>query len=198
MSITNGYATLAEYKKWMREDDSTIDLDDDIVIGDIIEGASRDIDLEMGRTFYARTETRYYDVPSGGNRELRVDDDLLTITTLTNGDANTIASTEYNLVPKNVTPYYAIKLKASSSTYWDFDSSGNSENVISVAGTWGITATAPHDIRQLCLNMANQEYKRRFGEGEQTAIVTGAGVVLSPSGINKKLAIAKRRYSRYT
>ena len=159
MAITNGYATLAEFKLF--QDIGSTDTDDDKVIEDLVEASSRYIDRWTGRTFYARTETRYFDIPEG--RELEMDDDLLTITTLTNGDGGEIANTEYNLVPKNVSPYYAIKLKESSSEYWELDNDSNSEDVISVAGTWGFAATRPDDINFACLLIAASYYKRRFG-----------------------------------
>ena len=177
MTITSGYATLAEFKLW--QDIASTNTDDDKVIEDLVETASRYIDRSTGRTFYARTETRYFDVPEG--RELEVDDDLLTITTLTNGDGATIASTEYNFVPKNVTPYYAIKLKQASNYFWTYDSDGNDEDVISVAGTWGYAATRPDDINVACLLIAASYYKRRFGENlSSVTTITGAGVVISP------------------
>ena len=71
MAITNGYATLPEFKAWV--DITSADAPDDGVIEDIIETASRHIDNTTGRTFYARTETRYYDVPDG--RQIDLDDD---------------------------------------------------------------------------------------------------------------------------
>ena len=79
MAITNGYATLAEYKAFVvsRGQTATTDTNDDAVVEDIIEGASRLIDTYTGRTFYARTETHYYDTPQG--YELWFwDEDLLT------------------------------------------------------------------------------------------------------------------------
>ena len=195
MAITNGYATLAEFKLWI--DDSSSDSDDDGVIEDIIEASSRWIDDETGRTFYARTETRYYDVPDG--RKLKLDDDLLTITAITNGDGASIDdSSEIDLVPKNTAPYYAIRIKAGSSYYWTQDSSGNVEDVISIAGTWGYAATTPHDIRQACLLIANNMYKKRHGEGEQGATLTAAGVVLSAAGIPSQAKMILRRYKRLT
>ena len=197
MAITNGYATLAEYKLWA--DISSTDTNDDSVIEDLVELASRYIDHKTGRTFYARTETRYFDVPRMGSRELRLDDDLLTITTLTNGDDSSIANTEYNFIPKNITPYYAIRLKASSSAYWNFDSDGNGEFVISVAGTWGYTATAPDDIKSACLMIATSAYKRRFGEStSSTATITAAGVVLTPQDIPSQAADIIRLFVRFT
>ena len=70
------------------------------------------------------------------------------------------------------------------------------EDVISVAGTWGYAATTPHDIRQACLIIANNMYKKRHGEGEQSATLTPAGVVLSPAGMPTMAAKICRRYKR--
>jgi hypothetical protein len=207
MSITNGYATLAEFKLWGSI--TSTDANDDSVIEDCIEAASRYIDGETLRTFYARTETRYYDVPEAqgrpllsgrlilGSRLLKLDDDLLTITTLTNGDGNTIDATEYNLIPKNLTQKRAIKLKASSSKYWDMDSDGNTEWVISVAGTWGYSSTAPHDIRQACLMIGHSIYKRRMGENTSSSVkVTGAGVVITPQDVPSQAAAIIQKYRK--
>jgi hypothetical protein len=61
--------------------------------------------------------------------------DLLAITTLTNGDTNTIASTNYVFEPRNNTPRYAITLKTSSGKSWQYNS--DPENAISILGIWG-------------------------------------------------------------
>lgn len=180
MAITNGYATLAEFKAYRPID--SIDAADDGVIENIIEAASRWIDRETGRTFYARTETHYFDVPRG--RELLLDDDLLTVTTLLNGDGTTLTTSHYNLVPKNKTPYYAVKLKETSTYLWIMDTDGNTEDVISLAGTWGYASTTPDDVKQACLELANNMYVRRTGQQtEGVASVTAAGVVIQPREI---------------
>lgn len=183
VTITNGYATLPEFKSFSAPFAST-DSTDDNLMADLIESASRYVDRATGRTFYARTETHYFSLPNPADRELLMDDDLLTVTTLTNGDDDTIASTEYNLVPRNYAPYYAIKLKEATTYYWTFDSDGNSEDVISVAGTWGYSAATPHDINLACLMVAASYYKRRFGENlSATSTITGAGIVISPMDV---------------
>lgn len=180
IAISNGYATLAEFivEKDLKSEDAT----DDTSIEDIIEAASRFIDTETGRTFYARTETRYYDVPD--SRKLRLDDDLLTITTLTNGDDNEISSSEYTLLPANVSPKFAIKLKSTSSTIWQPDSNGGTEQVISVAGTWGWVANHTNNIKRACLMIATDYYDKREGQGVAgVATITGAGVVIKAAGV---------------
>jgi len=180
MAITNGYATLAEFKAYKKI--TTDDLSRDAVIESIIEGASRDFDNETGRTFYARTETHYFDVPDG--RELWLDDDLLTVTTLTNGDDSTLADSDgdYSLIPRNHAPYYAVRLGLMSGLIWELDSEGNPEDVIELAGTWGYSTTAPHNVRQAVLQIAELDYDSRFGDGgTQGAVsITAAGVVITP------------------
>lgn len=181
MTIANGYATLAEFKAH-RPGIGSVDAADDSVIENIIEAASRWIDHETGRTFYARSETHYYDVPHG--RELLLDDDLLTVTTLTNGDGTTLTTANYNLVPKNKSPYYGIKLKETSTYLWQMDTDGNTEDVITLVGTWGFAATAPDDIKQAVLELSNNMYSRRTGQQtDGVATVTAAGVVLQPRDV---------------
>ena len=162
MSITNGYCALAQFKPYANI--SSTNATDDGAIELIVEDASRFIDAETGRTFYARTETHYFSLPPDYSRELRVDDDLLTITKLTNGDGDTIASTYYNLIPKNTDPKYAILLTESGDYWWSQDSSGNTEYVITVVGTWGYAATAPHNVRAARMQIALSMYQGRFDE----------------------------------
>jgi len=195
LAIDNGYATLAEYKLFA-DVDST-DGDDDSAIESIIEGVSRYIDLKTQRRFYAKSETRYYDRPSG--RELELDDDLLTITTLSNGDGVEITSSDYNLIPRNDTPYRAIRLTETSTVAWTLDSDGNSEFVIDVAGTWGYMTTHTDDIREACLMITQSFVKRRFGENVSgIARVTAAGVVITPQDVPSAAADIINIYKKWT
>ena len=108
---------------------------DDVLLLDMVRAVCRDMDDLSVKRHFPRVETRYFDVPS--DRELDLDDWLLAVTTLTNGDAAAIASSEYNLHPKNQTPYRALRLKAGSDVAWEPDSDGNTESVIALAGVWG-------------------------------------------------------------
>lgn len=194
MAIVNGYCTLQEMKDYIVT--STTDATDDAVIEDIIEGVSRDFDLFTGRTFYARTETHTYDTPS--DYELWIgDDDLLTITTLTNGDATVITSGQYKLYPLNKNPKYKLCLLPTTGVYWDFDSNGNREGAISIVGTWGYSASAPDDIKEACKREVNSRYKKRFGENTtSTATITAMGVVLAPEGFSKETIMTLKKYER--
>jgi hypothetical protein len=192
LSISNGYCTLAEYKDYASI--TSTNATDDGVLESIIEAASRFMDDATGRTFYARTETRKYDIPIG--RELHLDDDLLTVTTLTNGDDTTIPNTEYNLLPANVYPKRSIKLRGASSYTWQTTSNGDTEQIIDVAGTWGWTATTPTDVKEATRQIAKNVANRRSGENATgESIVTAGGVVITPQDLSgfAKLVIAKYR-----
>jgi hypothetical protein len=194
MTITNGYCSLAEIKNFLRI--VSTDTNDDSVLEQLVEGSSRLIDIETRRTFYARSETHYYNVPE--SRELWIDDDdLLAITTLTNGDTTTISNTEYNLIPANTVPKYAIVLKEGSLIYWQYSSAGNSEMVISVAATWGYSSTTPTDIKVACMRIAERAYHNRFGENAaESTTITASGVVLTPADIPASAARLLASYRR--
>jgi hypothetical protein len=136
MTARNAYATLSEYKSYVtaRGQTSTTDNTDDSVIDILLESVSRFIDDETGRQFYPVIQNRLFNVPD--SRELFVDDDLLEIITLTNGDSTTMPSTEFYLVPRNAFPAYAVKITDISSYTWLSNTMGSLENAVSVLGIW--------------------------------------------------------------
>ena len=197
--ITNGYTTRQAMLDLLRV--NVTDKIDDDVLDSLITAASRYIDGETRRTFYARTETRYFSVPDreqqSDTRKLWLDDDLLTITTLTNGDATVLTSADYNLLPRNETPKYAIQLKDSSDVIWEVNSSSSAEFVISIAGTWGYSSTTPADIALACKLIVESAYRNRFGENMSGAVrVTGAGIVITPQDVPALAAGLIERYVR--
>lgn len=145
----------------------------DAMIEDIIEAASRWIDMTTGLTFFGNTETRSFFVGEHTDgRTLRLDKWLLSVTTLTNGDGNTIASTKYTFRPANDPPYYKIILMGNSGVFWQFTDDPE-EDAITVAGSWGYSSSAPADIREACLLITARLWKRRdavFGVAGSTAV----------------------------
>lgn len=111
------------------------DAADDAVILRILEATSRYIDSATRRQFTPTIATKSYDAPEG--REMWLGEDLLAATTITNGDGDAIASTEYVLHPSNSYPKYAIKLRDSSSETWEEDDDASAEQVIDILGVWG-------------------------------------------------------------
>lgn len=137
MTTNNSYATLSEYKAYRvaRGQTATVDATDDIQIDNILNAASRWIDKYTSRFFYPYYKVRYYDIPE--SRRLWLKGDLLSLTSLTNGDGTVVSSSDYLLEDYNVTPYYALKLRANVDTTWEWDTDSGMEKVIEVAGTWG-------------------------------------------------------------
>jgi len=133
MAIINGYATLAEIKA--NKVITSTDVTDDAFIEQMIENTSRLIDQQTGRWFYPKVQTRLQDVPLG--YELRLDADLLEVTTVTNGDLDVVTSTEYTTRPPNDTPIWSVRLKPSASLSWTSTDDGDYEGAISVLGIWG-------------------------------------------------------------
>ena len=203
MTLTNGYASLVDLQHYLTAVGLTFTTDgnNDVVMEEIIEAASRFFDGETRRTFYARAaETRYFDVPdedSLDQRELKLDDDLLSIDSggLVNGDTTVITSTYYKLLPLNMTQKRTIRLKDSSSYYWSADSSGDEVGVISVKGSWGYAATAPTNVNQAVVEISAGAYKRRFGENmSAVTTITAAGVTIAPQDVT---IFAQRTIAQY-
>lgn len=113
------------------------DTEDDNLLHHYAIKASRIIDRECARVFYPKVETRIYDIPK--TRKLKFDKDLLSVTTLTNGDDSEISSSEYFLLPYNESPKYALELEPASASIWQIDASGGryQKGVIDVLGVWG-------------------------------------------------------------
>lgn len=118
MTITNGYATLAELK-------ARIGIASDDTVGDsqleaIVEAASRAIDEHCGRRFYADSTAgaRYYTAEFSDL--LFLPDDVISVTTLatdSDGDRtyeDTWETTDYDLQPDNAStdgrPYTRIQI----------------------------------------------------------------------------------------
>lgn len=133
MTIVNGYATLAEVlaNKAIKSTDQA----DDAFFEALIENTSRLIDQQTGRWFYPRIMTRTHDMPN--SMELRLNADLLSITSISNGDATAVTSSQYVTMPHEDSPFWAIRLKPSSSISWTSTDDGDTDGAISIVGIWG-------------------------------------------------------------
>ncbi len=172
------YTTTAAVKAYLRISGAG----DDDLIGGLVTRASRLIDDHCGRWFVARTETRLYDAvgPHLYNKLMLLDADLLSITTLTNGDGTVIPADQYLLRPVNMPPYFGISLRQSSGLAWTYVS--DPEGAISVAGIWGYSLVAPEPIVHAAVRLAAWLYRQRDtgAEGQPGMGMTGQGVAAPP------------------
>ncbi len=141
------YATLTQLKAYLNQTPSGVDN----LLLDFLDQASRFIEHQKGRRFDVRQETRLFDIPglatrtplgyypgirqeSGSQRVLNLDEDLLSLETLTNGDGTVISASQYVLEPANLYPKKSVRL---TDTVWSMPSTGITRQAISVTGHWG-------------------------------------------------------------
>jgi hypothetical protein len=120
--------------------------------------ASRFVEAATDRVFVAASATRYYRreaLDPDNRRRLVLDEDLVSVTTLTNGDGAALAADAYWLEPRNESPKSSILLKSDYSWTWDTD------EWVAVAGLWGY-ASAPDDlIKGVTLRLAEWGYRSK-------------------------------------
>lgn len=183
------YTTLADCKAYMGIADTT----DDILITSLITRAQKIIEEYTGRIFEAETATKYFDQDNVEGRNLYLfGHDLLTVTTLINGDGTEIASANYRLEPRNETPKWMIRLDENTS--WKFN---DSDSEIIIPGTWGYSATAPADIVHYCIRLATFLYRQKDTSTDvDRPIVTGDGVTIMPANVPSDIVNGLKKYCR--
>jgi hypothetical protein len=186
------YITLADFKKYHSQLTGGVPAaytaDDDAVLQMFIDQAQAEIESVTGRKFEGATATKYYTAADIDSGLLWLSDDLISITTLTNGDGAAIASDAYSLLPYNHTPRYAVMLK--STTAWTFPVDGR----VSILGSWGYSATAPDDIKRLAYRLAYFYWLKRSATGETSVLNDSTAQVASEYPADIKSAL--RRYKR--
>lgn len=103
-----------------------------------IAQASHAVEDYTGRTFYPVTATKYFDAPRDGCRLFLAYEDLLSLSTLTDG-TGVITSTYYWLYPLNLSPKHSIVLDTGSLGR-GFQYVDDPQRAISIAGQWGYSA----------------------------------------------------------
>jgi hypothetical protein len=186
------YATLSLFKLYRGISDDA----DDAVIEEMLHAAEAAIDRYTGRTFEATaTSTRVFDAVrdvSSDRKTLYLDADLCEVTTVTNGEAQAV--TEYVTEPVNDAPYHALRLKGTATNRWTY--STDSESAISVRGLWAYAETAPYDIQQAALRLANYMYSQKDVSTFDVTMFADAGVMTVPQGMPRDVQELLKPYRR--
>lgn len=194
------YVSVGDVRSYLSGGNVILPTVDDTLLTDFATRAQSIIEKFCMRKFESRTETRYfdaqkYDVYRG--RVLEMDDDLLSVTTLTNGDASVISSANYDLLPYNDNPKYAIRLKESSTVVWLPTGAGDFERAISVTGTWGYSATPPDAIKLATLRLTHWLYRQKDTAADiDRPLLTTSGAVVMPASLPKDVESTLRMYRR--
>ena len=190
-----GYITRAELKSY-----KAINIGgDDYLLDTLILAAQRMIEDYTGRVFEASADTtRTLDVARMvEGSTLYLDKDLCAITTVTNnadGTAEVLTSSHYTTLPRNETPYYALKLLTSTGKYWRYTS--NSENGITIAGKWAYSTTPPAVIKQACTRLAAYFYQQRDAQVFDVTADLGSGQLIIPKGLPQDVKVMLDPYRR--
>ena len=184
-----GYASLADLTTYLGIDASTAD---DALLTQFLARAQAAVDGICHRTFEATADsTRHYDYRSVDNCALYLDADLCAVTSVVNGDGITIGGAAYTTEPRNMTPWYALKLRAAVGLAWD---GWNSD--IAVTGKWAYSLTAPADVQQATIRLAAWMYRQKDNTGGDAPMIAGDVTILPariPSDVEALLAPYLRR-----
>lgn len=195
------YVTAAQLRAYMR----ITSTDDDALLGSAAAQAQRYIEAKTNRLFEAAADTTRKFTPvmswNGGDltdlRTLSFDDDLCTLTSITNGDGSAINLAKVELLPLNRRPAYAVTL-IDSDIDWTYTGSSPVGKVL-VTGRWAYSLTAPSDIYEATLSLAEHLYKSPDASAYTQAVMSSDGVPQMPPGIpsrvNKVIATYARRIS---
>lgn len=130
--MSHTYASVADFKRYLidqNEAEAAVWTDSDTIILTLLEGTSRRIDewsnrSQYGSGFGPRTGTNIYDTWSWG-WELPLDDDALSVTTLT-VDGVSVGTADYRLLPRGRDQKRDLQFLA-----------GSSGTAVQVTGTFG-------------------------------------------------------------
>ena len=191
------YASIAQLRAYLGIDVN----DDDPLMESLLTRAQSAIDQHVHRTFEATADsTKYFDAERDTSENYMVLDwtpyglDLCQITTITNGDGTTVASSAYVTNPRNYTPWYGVRFKLNSGLYWTYDQ--DPENAISITGRWAYSITAPADIVQATIRMAAYMYRQKDSNTFDVVAIPGAGVMEVPQGMPRDVTMLLRSYER--
>ena len=171
MAITNGYCTQNQLKAFIGI--PTSDSQDDDLLDDAVNAASRQIDAFCGRQFYADGSASARKFFTDDLYRLRVDDISTTTRLIVKYDDDddgtyevTVSASDYQVLPINGvvggiqgSPFYIIELISDSSNEWPLDYSSNRPRA-EITAKWGY-ATTPEQIRQATLMLASELFAMR-------------------------------------
>lgn len=190
------YTTAATVKAYLGTTSAT----DDTLILALIDRAQAEIEIYTGRSFQHSSvgATRYFTVGQDTyGRVLRLDEDLCKIdqiVTDADGTPTTVSSTEYITYPRNIAPYYEIKLLSSTTKSWTY--SDDPENGVTITGKWSYSTDPPADIVHACVRLTAYMYRQKDSQVFDVTAIPDAGVISVPQGIPADVKLMLNPYRR--
>lgn len=169
---------------------------DDTLLATLLTAAQAFIESDAGAGHIyevSADSTRSFDaVLDVEGRALYLDHDLCQITSITNGDGQTIASSQYVTETaggeRNRTPWRVIRLRQTATVYWQASPTTGPENAITIVGRWGYSVTPPEKVKEWARELTTYLYRRAQAKGDSDRpLLTGDGVTILPSDVPRAL-----------
>ena len=172
------YATLVQLREYLKISANI----DDILLQRQLDHATAIIERMTHKAFAVSADTvKLFDaVRDVHGMLLTFDGDYAAaITSVINGDGETIPASGYVTEPRHEPPYYGVKLKLGGPYVWEFNDTP--EEAISVTGRWGWSVTPPDDIVHACTRLAAWMYRQKDTSGDSDRVlISRDGTVVLP------------------
>ncbi len=197
MAISNGYATLAELKSYLKIDDAM----EDTLLEHIVEAASRSIDRIANRRFYLDSSATARTYRPNDLLRVFVDDFGSTSGLVVKTDPNSagtyqttlVVNTDFITEPVNASqkgrPWNYITIVSGES----FSLPTNYRPQVEVTARWG-WPSVPDDINQATLILSADLYKRKDSIGGVLGLSELGAIRMSPLG--RDITAMVRAYKR--
>jgi hypothetical protein len=184
------YATLAQVRAYQGL--LAGETADDTLLTDLLNRVEAMLERDTGRTFSSVTATKTFDERALDGALLVLSHDLLSVTTLTDANGTVLTASLWDLL-EDTAPYWAIV--RTDGARWSANARAGLR--ISVAGTWGYSASAPDDVVQACVEATCYLFQKRQSVTEsERALVSPDGTILQAATLPSSYRLAVRRYSK--
>jgi hypothetical protein len=184
------YATIAQLQDYL--DISAPDATATANLEMALTNACAVIDAHTHRTFAASTDTtRLHDGTRIEGHRLWLDGDLAQLTSVTNGDGETIPLNAIRVEPVNCTPYFALNIFSGSGYSWGWD---DTPEAIMVEGRWAYSVTPPDDIVQATLRLSAYLYRQPANAMDLDRAVIVGNATIAPGAIPADVFMMLRPY----
>ncbi len=171
---------------------------DNALLLTLCSAAQKWIENRCERVFEAAADTTQYcdAIRDVQGPTLWFSNEVCAITSIVNGDGQTITSDKYVTEPRNLVPFYGVTLKSFSGLLWWYTI--NPENAIAVTGRYAYSITAPDDIAQAATRLVAYMYRQKDSQVFDTTAEPGMGVITVPQGIPRDVVQMLAPYKRMT
>lgn len=186
------YPTVTDVKTWLNISGAT----EDSELGFIVDGIKGFVEEYTGRVFVAASTTKTFEAcapyVSGDKRRLNLFTDLVSVTSITNGDGSVLSASDYSLYP-DAAPYYEIHLDRRGVRTWQ-----SHVQAISIEGSWGYSAACPDSVFHVILELCQFAYNAlHSGSGGPTLVSSRqTGMVVGPDTLPPRLRLALDQWRR--